>query len=79
VESEEHALLWCPEHEEERGVLLETTGWPRAGAQLAASDAVLWMVPDARQAKCSEEVMATAVQEFCQSIAWTRSSRKAKK
>jgi len=38
------------------------------------------MLPDdTKQAKCSEEVMATAVQEFCQSIAWTRSNRKAKK
>ena len=79
VESEEHALLWCPKHEGERRMFLETTGWPRGGTQLAASDAVLWMVPDARQAKCSEEEMATAVQEFCQSIAWTRSNRKAKK
>jgi hypothetical protein len=79
VESEEHALLWCPKLEGERRIFLETTGWPRDGTQLAASDAVLWMVPDARQAKCSEEEMATAVQEFCQSIAWTRSSRQAKK
>ena len=79
VESEEHALLWCPKHEGERRMFLEATGWPRGGTQLAARDAVLWMVPDARQAKCSEEEMATVVQEFCQSIAWTRSNRKAKK
>ena len=43
---------------------------------MVADDAVRWMVPDAAQAQCTEEVMATAVQEYCQAVAWTRSSRK---
>ena len=75
-ESEEHALLWCAKHSEARRQLLGKTGWPRGEAHLVADDAVRWMVPDASQAQCTEEVMAAAVQEFCQVVAWTRSSRK---
>ena len=33
--------------------------------------------PDAAQALCSDGKMATSVQEFCTSIAWTRGSREA--
>ena len=75
-ESEEHALLWCPMHKEARRHLLRTTGWPRGETQLVADDAVKWTVPDAAQAQCAEEVLATAVQELSQAMAWTRNSRK---
>ena len=75
-ESEEHALLWCPKHGAARRQLLQTMGRPSDETQLTARDAVRWMVPDAAQARCSEAEMATAVQEFCQAIARTRSSRK---
>ena len=34
-------------------------------------------MPDAAQASCSDGKMATSVQEFCTSIAWTRGSREA--
>ena len=34
-------------------------------------------MPDAAQALCSDGKMATSVQEFCTSIAWTRGSREA--
>ena len=34
------------------------------------------MVPDATHAACSEEKMATSVQEFCHAIALTRAPRK---
>ena len=54
----------------------EDDGWPRGEAQLEAGDAVRWMVPDAAPAQCTDEAMATAVQEFCQEVAWTRNSRK---
>ena len=37
------------------------------------------MVPDATQAACSDDKMATSVQEFCMSIAWTRGSQEAAK
>ena len=75
LESEEHALLWCPKHAPARRRLLEATGWPRDETALVAEDAVRWMVPSAAQATCSERQMATSVQEFCQAIAWTRGSR----
>ena len=77
VESEEHALLWCPKHEGPRRKLLQDIGWPRNETQLVSDDAVRWMVPDAAQAACSDGKMATAVQEFCTAIAWTRGSREA--
>ena len=34
-------------------------------------------MPDAAQASCSDGKMATSVQEFCASIAWTTGSREA--
>ena len=58
-------MLWCPMHKEARRHLLRTTGWPRGETQLVADDAVKWTVPDAAQAQCAEEVLATAVQELC--------------
>ena len=33
------------------------------------------MIPDATQAACADDKVATAVQEFCQAIALTRGSR----
>ena len=56
--------------------MLRDIGWPRDTTQLDEYDAVLWMVPDATHAACSEEKMATSVQEFCNAIALTRASRK---
>ena len=77
MEDEEHVLLWCPKHEKSRKKLLQDIGWPRDETQLVADDAVSWLVPDAAQALCSDGKMATSVQEFCTSIAWTRGSREA--
>ena len=76
IESEEHMLLRCPRHKDPRQKLLRDIGWPRDTTQLDEYDAVLWMVPDATHAACSEEKMATSVQEFCHAIALTRASRK---
>ena len=56
--------------------MLRDIGWPRDTTQLDEYNAVLWMVPDATHAACSEEKMATSVQEFCNAIALTRASRK---
>ena len=76
IENEEHVLLRCPRHKDARQKLLRDIGWPRDTTQLDEYDAVLWMVPDATHAACSEEKMATSVQEFCNAIALTRASRK---
>ena len=72
----EHALLRCPKYKSERTCLLEKTRYTRKEEQLTMKDAVRWMVPDASKAKCSEEIMAKSIQEFCQKIAMTRGDRK---
>ena len=65
-----------PKIQVRKNLFIGKTRYTRKEEQLTMKDAVRWMVPDASKAKCSEEIMAKSIQEFCQKIAMTRGDRK---